>query len=58
MMLTQQEANKVKERDEQHTVELREWRGEIATRKQVSQAKLLLCSIAMNAMTAETGGGV
>lgn len=37
MQLTQQEANKVKDRDEQHTVELREWRGEIATKKQVSQ---------------------
>ena len=35
MQLTQQETNKVKERDEQHTVELREWRGEIAKRKQV-----------------------
>ena len=36
MQLTQQETNKVKERDEQHTVELREWRGEIAKRKQVT----------------------
>lgn len=36
MQLTQQETNKVKERDEQHTVELREWRAEIAKRKQVS----------------------
>jgi hypothetical protein len=35
MQLTQQETNKVKERDEQHTVELREWRVEIAKRKQV-----------------------
>lgn len=40
MQLTQQEANKVKERDEQHTVELREWRGEIANRKQVRLAPL------------------
>ena len=36
MQLTQQETNKVKERDEQHTVELREWRGEISKRKQVN----------------------
>ncbi len=35
MMLTQQETNKVKERDDQHTLELREWRGDIAKRKQV-----------------------
>lgn len=35
MQLTQQETNKVKERDEQHTVELREWRVEIAKLKQV-----------------------
>ena len=35
MQLTQQETNKVKERDEQHTVELREWRVEIAQLKQV-----------------------
>ncbi len=35
MTLTQQETNKVKERDEQHTQELREWRADIAKRKQV-----------------------
>ena len=39
MQLTQQETNKVKERDEQHTVDLREWRGEIAKRKQVCLEK-------------------
>lgn len=37
MQLTQQETNKIKERDEQHTQELREWRAEIARKKQVSQ---------------------
>lgn len=35
MQLTQQETNKIKERDEQHTQELREWRSEIAKKKQV-----------------------
>ena len=35
-MLTQQETNKIKERDEQHTQELREWRAEIARKKQVT----------------------
>lgn len=35
MQLTQQETNKVKERDEQHTQELREWRNDLAKRKQV-----------------------
>lgn len=36
MQLTQQETNKVKELDEQHVIELREWRAEISQRKQVS----------------------
>lgn len=35
MQLTQQETNKIKERDEQHTQELREWRNDLAKRKQV-----------------------
>ena len=35
MQLTQQETNKIKQRDEQHTQELREWRSELGTRKQV-----------------------
>lgn len=35
MQLTQQETNKVKERDEQHTQELREWRSELSKKKQV-----------------------
>lgn len=35
MQLTQQETNKVKERDEQHTQELREWRSDLAKRKRV-----------------------
>lgn len=36
MQLTQQETNKIKQRDEQHTQELREWRSELGKRKQVS----------------------
>ncbi len=36
MQLTQQETNKIKERDEQHTQELREWRNDLAKRKQVT----------------------
>ena len=36
MMLTQQETNKMKEMDDQHTQELREWRADVALRKQVS----------------------
>ena len=35
MQLTQQETNKIKERDEQHTQELREWRNDLGKRKQV-----------------------
>ena len=35
MMLTQQETNKMKDRDEQHSQELREWRADIGKRKQV-----------------------
>lgn len=42
MQLTQQETNKIKERDEQHTQELREWRAEIARKKQVSQ---MVCGV-------------
>lgn len=38
MSLTQQENNKIKERDEQHTQELRVWRAELAKTKQVSWA--------------------
>ena len=36
MQLTQQETKKIKERDEQHTQELREWRNDLAKRKQVT----------------------
>ena len=36
MQLTQQETNKIKERDEQHTQELREWRNDLTKRKQVT----------------------
>ena len=36
MALTQQENSKIKERDEKHTQELREWRAEISQKKQVS----------------------
>lgn len=36
MQLTQQETNKIKQRDEQHTQELREWRSEIGKKKQVN----------------------
>ena len=39
MQLTQQETNKIKERDEQHTQELREWRNDLAKRKQVTMDK-------------------
>ena len=35
MQLTQQETNKIKERDEQYTQELREWRNDLGKRKQV-----------------------
>ena len=35
MMLTQQENNKLKERDEKHTQELREWRADLTKRRQV-----------------------
>ena len=35
MMLTQHENNKLKERDEQHTHELREWRSDLTKRRQV-----------------------
>jgi hypothetical protein len=35
MMLTQQENNKLKERDEQHTHELRDWRADLAKKRQV-----------------------
>ncbi len=35
MSLTQQENNKIKDRDEQHTQELRVWRAELAKAKQV-----------------------
>jgi hypothetical protein len=34
MMLTQQENNKLKERDEQHTHELRDWRADLAKKRQ------------------------
>lgn len=34
-MLTQQETNKVKDRDEQHAKELSEWRRELNQRKQL-----------------------
>lgn len=43
MQLTQQETNKIKERDEQHTQELREWRNDLAKRKQVNEDKYTLC---------------
>ena len=36
MVLTQQETNKIKERDEKHVQELREWRQNLKKRKQVS----------------------
>ena len=36
MQLTQQETNKIKDRDEQHTQELRDWRSDLAKRKQVT----------------------
>lgn len=39
MQLTQQETNKIKERDEQHTQELREWRNDLAKKKQVTMDK-------------------
>ena len=42
MQLTQQETNKVKERDEQHTQELREWRSDLAKRKQVGRMYSML----------------
>ena len=45
MQLTQQETNKVKERDEQHTAELREWRVEIAKRKQVGTGLRERCGV-------------
>ena len=35
MTLTQQESKKTKQSDEEHTLELREWRSEIGKRKQV-----------------------
>ena len=34
MQLTQSETNKIKERDEQHTQELRDWRADLRTRKE------------------------
>ncbi len=42
MSLTQQENNKIKERDEQHTQELRVWRADLAKTKQVSWAAWML----------------
>ncbi|XP_064382334.1 serine/threonine-protein kinase 10-like isoform X2 [Halichondria panicea] len=39
MQLTQQETNKIKQRDEQHTQELREWRSELGKRKQKLEAR-------------------
>ncbi len=57
MQLTQQETNKVKERDNQHTVDLREWRGEIAKQKQVRKNKLCITAWLMHAcVSIETGG--
>ena len=44
MALTQQETNKVKERDEQHTQELREWRADLKNRKQVKGSTSSYCS--------------
>ena len=38
MMLTQHENSKLKERDEQHTHELREWRSDLTKRRQVETA--------------------
>lgn len=43
MQLTQQETNKIKERDDQHTQELREWRSDLAKRKQVNVTDWRLC---------------
>ncbi len=43
MSLTQQENNKIKERDEQHTQELRVWRADLAKTKQVSWAAWDAC---------------
>lgn len=43
MQLTQQETNKIKQRDEQHTQELREWRSELGKRKQVNDYIILHC---------------
>ena len=45
MQLTQQETNKVKERDDQHTQELRDWRGELGKRKQVSVCCVCVWSV-------------
>ena len=45
MQLTQQETNKIKERDDQHTQELREWRSDLAKRKQVNVTDLMLCPL-------------
>lgn len=38
MMLTQHENSKLKERDEQHTHELRDWRADLTKRRQVMTA--------------------
>lgn len=48
MMLTQQETNKMKDRDEQHTQDLREWRADIAKRKQVCKLFAILVADSSN----------
>lgn len=50
MQLTQQETNKIKERDEQHTQELREWRGDLAKRKQVCESPIHVSEVTCQLM--------
>ena len=61
MALTQQETNKIKERDEQHTQELREWRNELKRRKEVGKegaALTELCSMSCALFSTALGGRV
>lgn len=43
MMLTQQENSKIKQRDEEHTQELRQWRADLRERKQVHTDRPISC---------------
>ena len=40
MLLTQQETNKMKDKDDQHILEMKKWKADIAERKQVKLVQI------------------